>query len=192
LIDARATSGLNELSLDMLSLMTTSSDGNILGDSVGFTGDNYSPRAPLIMADGTTNTIAAASVQGVRVLVLTCTKLFAASSQSGRTAVNTWVNQNSPYSLTYVCEQGGDSTTASSATVSTSPVTPKAPTLAIVSTGQGTGSLVLSGGSSSAHYQGQTAASLNGPWSPIGLVVGNGSFSIATTDIARYYRVVSQ
>ncbi len=199
LLDARATSGQNELSLDMLSLTTVSSDGNALGDTISFNGDSYTARAIAINANGTTNSSGVASEKGVRVLALTCTKLFnGGDTQDRLTAVNTWVNQKSPYKITYTAMVGGDGTTASFATVSTitPPVLPAAPTLAIVNNGNGSGIISLSGATATEQYQILSSASVLGPWSLVGLVTANGagkgSLAITAGASAQFYRAKAQ
>ena len=201
LLDARAASGQNELSLDMLSLTSSSSDGNVLGGAIGFSGDSYSARAIAIKADGTLINEGDASQKGVRVLVLICMKLFnGGDTLSGIDSVSNWVTapQRSPYSITYTAIVGGDSATASVATVSTvtPPVLPAVPTLSIVNNGNRSGTITLKGGTPSEQYQILCAVSMSGPWSLVGLATadggGNGSFAITPAVSAQFYRAKAQ
>lgn len=199
LLDARAVSGLNELSLDMLSLTAFSSDGNALGATIGFIGDSYTVRAIVVKADGTTNNSGDASQKGVRVLALTCTKLFnGGDTQAGLTAVDTWVNQKSPYSITYTAMVGGDRTTTSLATVSTATPTvlPAAPTLSVLNNGNIFGAIALANGTPDEQYQVLSSASVLGPWSLVGLItanhIGNGSVAVTAGASAQFYRAKAQ
>ena len=140
LIDARASSGSNELSLDMISVTSSSpKDGDILGDTNGFVGDSYSSLAPLTVAETATNSAATitsgdASQVGARVQVLVCMKLFnGGDTTEGLSQVQQWVATHSPYSVSYTATVGGDSSTASTTTVSTAPIViGKQPVIGIV------------------------------------------------------------
>lgn len=136
LVDARDTSGADNIALDMLTVSHTSSDGGILNGTLGFTGLGYTARAPLIRSDGTMVTNAPASTKGKRVLVLAFLPLFnGGDTQAGRDQVMNWVNSHQPYSVSFSAQVIGEPTSLASATTSTAGNHIPAPTLVIDGSG---------------------------------------------------------
>lgn len=190
LIDVRSASGVDDVSLDMLSVASWSSDGNVLGDTLTFTANSYTLQAIVIKADGTRITSGSASQKGVRVIVITMMKLFnVGGTQSGIDSVRNWVTDHvssaGDYKITYTAQLIGMPETASKAMVSVNPPQAVAPVLAINQSGH----VWATNGEADRTYKVLTSPSVTGmPWTLSGTTSGTNGFHTMFPNTARFFR----
>lgn len=187
LIDARANSGGDDLSLDSLQVVYASNDGNILSGTNSFETSDYTPRALAVKADGTRITSGTASQKGLRILLLVQSRLFnGGNTQSGLDEIKNWISDYSPYTLTYTAGIIGDEeATRSSSSVTVGGQTPVAPRLSL--SRDGILSVIL--GETDRIYTIQTKSVLNDPWNYLGTISGTNSIGIfMATNVNQFFR----
>lgn len=198
IIVARATSGGDDISLDMLSITGFSNDGNQLGGALTFGGDSYTSLAIGVMVDGTLITSGSASQKCEYVILWSQSKLFNnGDTQSGLDQDNSWVSSFHPYNLTYTAQIIGDNSTISSTTVSTAP-SPTVPPisslkLSILSSGSGTMTMSIPNASTNFSYSIGFKSSLarSDSWQLFAVVQGTNSFSAPiSTSGDGFYKVI--
>ncbi|MBU6427229.1 hypothetical protein KGQ27_03280 [Patescibacteria group bacterium] len=188
LVDARSGTGNDDLSLDMLQVVTASNDGNALGGTNGFSGDNYTARAVAVKKDGTVVESGTASQEGVRVLVLVQSPLFNnGGTQAGLDQVKSWVMSQGNYSLTYVAEVVGNNATASAASVTVNGGVPSV-NLRFMPNGQ----LSVVAGDTDRTYVLYSTATLPGVWKFAGTLNGTNAVTVQFTNTAMFFKAVAQ
>jgi len=197
LIHGIASSGLDEVSLDMIVATNSSpSDGNVLHDTIVFVGTYYTPTAPLKKADGSFVTSGAASEKGVEVWVLVCFRSFnGAGTQSGLDSDKTWMAYYYPYVVLTLAQIAGDDTTRSYVSVTTDTNAVPVPNLATAMKGDGTVNVWVPNPNSTTEtsYVLLGASVAEGPYNEIvGIVNGNGVANIPAAGTTHYFRAEVQ
>lgn len=191
LVDVRSVSGEDDLSLSMLTVTTSSSDGNVLGSAVSFADKSYTPRAVAVRKDGSMITSGSSTQKGARILVLVKSPLFnVGGTQSGLDQVKNWVNANEVYTLGYEAQVIGDGATKSKASVSTAGSADVKPFgLSISPEGQ----LSIIGGEANRYYRVYSKTSLpGGTWKLAGVVNGADTIKVPMNGATMFFRAVAQ
>ncbi len=187
LVDAQSVSGNDDLSLDMIEVITASNDGNALGKTIEFVGDNYTPRALAVKKDGTKLVNGPTSGKGKRVLALVKSPLFnIGGTQVGLDEVRDWVASYGVYALTYTAQVVGNDATRSKAKVSTSDV------MSLFSLRLQSDQLSIVGGESDRDYAVYSSATVNGNWRFVGILHGNTVITVPVTGEATFFKAVAQ
>jgi YD repeat-containing protein len=191
LIDATSNTHSDDLSLDSLQVVSSSSDGNILGGTNRFATNTYTPRALAVKKDGTKITAGPASQKGTRILILVHSRLFnVGDTQSGLDQIHTWVSTHSPYTLAYTAEIIGDeAATHSTVSLTVGGPIPSTPQLHL--TRDGTLSVIV--GEIDRIYTIQAKDALEDPWTFFGTIGGTNSITIPLkTNSNQFFRALVQ
>jgi hypothetical protein len=103
-------SSSDDISLDMISVVSLSKDGNYLGRTNSFGDKAYTPIAIGIKSDGSVITSGLASQKVSRVIVIVFPRLFGGGdTQSGLDEVKNWVTGFKNYTVKYTVSVGNES-----------------------------------------------------------------------------------
>ncbi len=189
LVEAQSMNG-NDLSLDMITVAATST-GGALNDSQSFVGMTHTPRAPLVLADGSVINSGSTAQLGNRVAVLVILKLFnGGATQSGLDQVRDYVTGSSPYVMNYTAGISGHPEISVTRTLSTSAtaVTPLAPMLVM---GRGIIYIPNAGLGDSFNLYSRPLVD-SGRWMFTGKIMGKTPIVIPMADSKRFYVVEIQ
>lgn len=188
-VEAQSING-NDLSLDMITVAATST-GGALNDSQNFIGMTHTPRAPLVLADGSVITSGSTAQLGNRVAVLVMLKLFnGGATQQGLDQVRDYVTGLSPYSITNTVSVTGHPEISATKTLSTaaSTITPSAPMLVI---GQGMIYIPTANATDIFNLYSRPLVD-SGRWMFTGKITGKTPIVIPMTDPKRFFTVEVQ
>lgn len=157
IIRVRTTDASEGISLGAVTLTHTSTDGNILGETISMSSTSYSSLAFGVKADGGLITAGSASQAAKEVIFLAMGKGFdGGGTQSGLDQIRTWVTSR-PYAVSMMASVGGRTSKSSSY------LTPPAlPEVRLVHSRPNL--LALTGGKVGSTYVLQQATGPQGPW----------------------------